>query len=766
MPKAITQLLLVPGLLLLAGCLAASTDTGSARFAVSLRQGLSTNITRISVTSSAADMSSVSVELTPTNGVWGGTIGNIPVGSNRSFVAQAFDASGTLLFKGAASGVVIYADHTTLVAISLQEVNAPPPFQNEAPVIDALVASSTSVLAGGALSLQATVHDPNTGDRLSYAWSSSAGSFSSATTPVTSWTAPASTGIQTLTFTVTDSAGLSSTISLAVNVTQAEGQGEAQVSISFNTSPRVASLSAAPTQLAVGQASAVSVSASDPDGDTLSYAWSATCAGSWSNASSSSARFTPSEVPTGACNNCHLTVSVVDGRGGQSTGTVGVCVGNAPGPNHFNPVITRSYRSSDTAGAAQVLTYEVEASDPEGSVLTFAWAANTGTLGTAAHGASSSRITWTAPSCVSASSAPTITATVTNAFNLTATKSFAVTGLPACSGWVSTGSMALPRQGHTAAPLANGKVLVAGGFSNAGYLATAEVYDSASGTWSPANVMSSPRMDHTATLLPNGKVLVVGGRDSGSYFATAEVYDPASGTWSATGSMASRRTYHTATVLPNGKVLVTGGYISMFLATAEVYDPASGTWSGAASMASPRYDHKATLLPDGKVLVSGGYGNSGHLTSVEVYDPASNTWSTTGSMASPRHGHTATLLPNGKVLVTGGNGTTGYVATTEVYAPSSGTWSAAIGMSSTRYTHTATLLPNGKVLVAGGYVASGHSVRTEVYDPASGSWSSAGSMASPHAAHTATLLPNGKVLVAGGEGNNGYALAAAELHTP
>ncbi len=719
MPKAITQLLLVPGLLLLAGCLAASTDTGSARFAVSLRQGLSTNITRISVTSSAADMSSVSVELTPTNGVWGGTIGNIPVGSNRSFVAQAFDASGTLLFKGAASGVVIYADHTTLVAISLQEVNAPPPFQNEAPVIDALVASSTSVLAGGALSLQATVHDPNTGDRLSYAWSSSAGSFSSATTPVTSWTAPASTGIQTLTFTVTDSAGLSSTISLAVNVTQAEGQGEAQVSISFNTSPRVASLSAAPTQLAVGQASAVSVSASDPDGDTLSYAWSATCAGSWSNASSSSARFTPSEVPTGACNNCHLTVSVVDGRGGQSTGTVGVCVGNAPGPNHFNPVITRSYRSSDTAGAAQVLTYEVEASDPEGSVLTFAWAANTGTLGTAAHGASSSRITWTAPSCVSASSAPTITATVTNAFNLTATKSFAVTGLPACSGWVSTGSMALPRQGHTAAPLANGKVLVAGGFSNAGYLATAEVYDSASGTWSPANVMSSPRMDHTATLLPNGKVLVVGGRDSGSYFATAEVYDPA-----------------------------------------------SGTWSGAASMASPRYDHKATLLPDGKVLVSGGYGNSGHLTSVEVYDPASNTWSTTGSMASPRHGHTATLLPNGKVLVTGGNGTTGYVATTEVYAPSSGTWSAAIGMSSTRYTHTATLLPNGKVLVAGGYVASGHSVRTEVYDPASGSWSSAGSMASPHAAHTATLLPNGKVLVAGGEGNNGYALAAAELHTP
>jgi hypothetical protein len=286
MRKALALLLLALTLALQAGCSVSPSRTGSARFAVAVPQSLSSDISRVTVTSSAVDIPSVSIDLAPTHGVWGGIIGNILAGANRSFLAQAFDASGTLLFEGSASGVTISENQTTLVAITLQQVNPPPPFDNEAPLIDALVASSTSVPAAGSITLVASAHDPNPGDILSYAWSATAGTFSSPSEAVTSWRASASTGVQTLTLTVTDSRGLASSIVLTVNVTPDGGEGDAQLSISFNSSPRVSALGATPTQLAVGQTTAVSVLASDPDGDSLSYSWSASCTGSWSNASS------------------------------------------------------------------------------------------------------------------------------------------------------------------------------------------------------------------------------------------------------------------------------------------------------------------------------------------------------------------------------------------------------------------------------------------------------------------------------------------------
>src|SRR4029077_3614336 len=89
------------------------------------------------------------------------------------------------------------------------------------------------------------------------------------------------------------------------------------------------------------------------------------------------------------------------------------------------------------------------------------------------------------------------------------------------------------------------------------------------------------RYAHTATLLPNGKVLVAGGYGNTGYLSSTELYDPARGTWTATGSLNNARSYHTATLLPNGKVLVAGGFGigGVFFRSAELYDPVSGTWT-------------------------------------------------------------------------------------------------------------------------------------------------------------------------------------------
>ncbi|NOJ91431.1 kelch-like protein [Corallococcus coralloides] len=762
MKRAGIQLVLALAAALLAGCGATSGDTGTARFAVSVPQSLSSTIARVAVASGGPDIRTVWVDLAPTNGVWGGTIGNIPAGTGRAFAARAYDASGALLFSGSADGVSILANQTTLVAITLQQINPPPPFDNEAPIIDFVAANPSTVAAGGTVSLFSSAHDPNPGDTLSYAWSATAGTFSSTSERFTSWTAPAFAGIQTLTLTVTDSRGLASSALLVVNVLP-EGEGEAELSISFNSTPEVTLLVASPTQLVVGQPTSVSVTASDSDGDSLAYAWSASCAGTWSNASSSIAQFTPSLAPAEACNNCRLSISVSDGHGGHNTGTVALCVSNTPPVQHLSPVILRSYRSSDTANPSDVLTYEVAASDPQGSALTFSWETTAGALGTPTGDSTHSRITWTAPSCAIAGTPPVVTVTITNVFGLTATRSFEVMGLPACSftGWTTTGPMVRGRKFHTATLLPNGRVLASGGMGP-NLLETAELYDPATGTWSATGSLNSARESHTATLLPDGRVLVAGGA-GGNFLASAEVYDPATGIWSMTGDMAAPRYMHTATRLLDGKVLVVGGTSGIGqLATAELYDPSSGTWSMTGAMASARAWHTATLLLDGKVLVTGGRTGTGDPATAELYDPSSGTWITTGTMSEPRAYHLATRMPDGRVLVTGGVSDDALM-TAEVYDPASGTWSSAGVMTQRRLAHTATLLPDGKVLIAGGSNSSIELATAELYDPVAGTWSPTATMASARAWHTATLLPNGKVLAAG-VGIRGT--TTAELYTP
>jgi hypothetical protein len=231
---------------------------------------------------------------------------------------------------------------------------------------------------------------------------------------------------------------------------------------------------------------------------------------------------------------------------------------------------------------------------------------------------------------------------------------------PANGSFAPTGSMAEERGGHTATLLPNGKVLIAGGGNTGGsYPAlagsasgTAEVYDPASGTFSATGEMVTSRAGQTATLLANGTVLIAGGWTGSSAIASAELYDPATGSFTLTGNMSAARTEHTATELPDGRVLITGGLNvtnPSGSSTAEIYDPATASFVATGSMTVARALHTATLLPNGTVVVVGG----GTLAA-ETYDPSIGSFSLTALTESYRSGHSATLLQNGSVVVVGG----------------------------------------------------------------------------------------------------------------
>jgi N-acetylneuraminic acid mutarotase len=238
--------------------------------------------------------------------------------------------------------------------------------------------------------------------------------------------------------------------------------------------------------------------------------------------------------------------------------------------------------------------------------------------------------------------------------------------------WAATGSLSLNRSSATTTLLSNGKVLLAGGpqnncpTPNVG-LNQAEVYDPATGTWSITGNLSVSRYANTITTLPSGKVLVAGGISTPGIVASADLYDQVAGTFSLTGSMSAVRQSAPGTgdngatpLLFNGQVLVAGGHTnSAFLASAELYDPASATWSSTGSLNTARTYHTTTLLEDGTVLVVGGMGTgSATLGSAEVYTPPTLSWSSSSAgVAAISQTGLATASADGATTITASAGT-------------------------------------------------------------------------------------------------------------
>jgi serine/threonine protein kinase len=247
---------------------------------------------------------------------------------------------------------------------------------------------------------------------------------------------------------------------------------------------------------------------------------------------------------------------------------------------------------------------------------------------------------------------------------------------PATNQWTFTGSLNTSRRYPVQVELASGEVLVATGSHGpptcTRYLSSAELYNPATGQWTYTGSTLVPRESATVIRLADGRVLLAGGYNGGGSACTdtdpvdTETYDPSTGQWSRAGDLPHGWLGGAIVLLPDHRVLMVDGSQqgSGDFAEAVIFDPATNQWSEAAAPKLPRSGAEATLLPDGKVLVSqGGQPQS------EIYDPVTNTWSLDATARGGYdNGHTF-LLPDGKVLLAGGSTSKGASTIAELYTP-------------------------------------------------------------------------------------------------
>ncbi len=336
--------------------------------------------------------------------------------------------------------------------------------------------------------------------------------------------------------------------------------------------------------------------------------------------------------------------------------------------------------------------------------------------------------------------------------------------------WVLSGNMNASRGDLISNILADGKIIVSGGYDGASGLLSSEILDPEIGNWSLTGNMSTQRIRHSSAEITGNQVLISGGYISGAgtVLNSSEIYNSNTKNWTQAGNMNTPRYGHQLIRLQNGKILAVGGSISnacgdCVTKTTEIFDPNTGLWSstGSTNIVRPG-DKNGILLNDGRVLIVGGYvGNwpPGYTisSSCEIYNPLTDNWTLTGSMNSVRSPGTfgIVLLNNGKVLVSGGfdNNTT-TLSSTEIFDPNSGTWTVSTNMNNPRVQHTSVLLDNGNVIVIGGYFRTAGlttiNLAAELFNPSLGRWSTTAEISEGKIQFATKKLKSGAVIIIGG----------------
>ena len=319
----------------------------------------------------------------------------------------------------------------------------------------------------------------------------------------------------------------------------------------------------------------------------------------------------------------------------------------------------------------------------------------------------------------------------------------------------TTGSLALsqPRAAHRATLLGDGSVLITGGCTEPGCGGfdagrRSEVFDGDSMVSGPT--MITARASGSATLLADGRVLLVGGYpgEGEPPTAAAETFEPAADAFNAVGDLEGPRADHTATLLSDGRVLITGGFdaTGQALRDSEVFDPSTNEFSPGPELSAPRAAHVAVTVGDTIVLI-GGTEDSLALATTDVL--RSGRWQPGPRLLTPRVKMGAAALSDSQLLVVGGSTDTEgrtRLASTERLNLRTGRVTAGPSLTVGEYKLDGAVatLPDGRIVVPAGRVL-------EVFDPRFDSFTTL-TVTTYDARSFRTVTPIGddQVLLAGG----------------
>ncbi|GAB2963491.1 hypothetical protein GCM10027048_35620 [Hymenobacter coalescens] len=277
------------------------------------------------------------------------------------------------------------------------------------------------------------------------------------------------------------------------------------------------------------------------------------------------------------------------------------------------------------------------------------------------------------------------------------------------SAWATVASMATARGQHAAVAL-NNKIYVWGGYldnGNATPIASMEIYDAATNTWSAGASLPTATRGHAYTVGRNGMLYSFGTIPGTTSTNACYRYNPATNAWTSIASIPSYSFQAKASTGPDGRIYVIGG--SLNSNDVRIYDPATDSWSVGAPLPTGRNGQAQVVDAANRIHVIGGiddYNAGAAITAHSIYDPATNSWSSGAPLPTALQQPGAVLAPDGTIYVIGGkfqfgNNSGPFYNTVYAYNPATNAWSTAATLPVTRG-ETASVLVGSDVYSIGG----------------------------------------------------------------